>query len=101
MAKKSSIARNDKRIRLVAKYAKKREELKRIMSDPNTSDEDFYVAQCKLTQLPRNSSPVRLRNRCSITGRPRAFYRRYGVSRITLRELAQQGKIPGLVKASW
>lgn len=101
MAKKSSIARNEKRKRMCAKYAPKRAELKRIIADPNTSDEEFFNAQRKLAELPRNSSPVRIRNRCSITGRPRAYNRRYGVSRITLRELASQGKIPGVVKSSW
>ncbi len=101
MAKASSIARNEKRKRLVAKFAAKRAELKRIISDPKTKDEDFFVAQRKLTELPRNSSPVRVKNRCSITGRARAYNRRYGVSRITLRELASQGKIPGIMKSSW
>lgn len=101
MAKKSAVARNTKRERLVAKYAEKRTELKRILNDPNSSDEEFFQAQNKLAKLPRNSSPVRLRNRCSITGRPRAYYRKYGVSRITLRELASNGRIPGVVKSSW
>jgi len=101
MAKKGMIERNKKRERMVAQYAAKRNELKRILSDPNTSDEEFYTAQRKLTKLPRNSSVVRLRNRCSITGRPRAYLRKYGVSRITFRELASEGKIPGVTKSSW
>ncbi len=101
MAKKSMIARDHKRAKLIQKFAAKRSELKRIMSDPNVSDEEFYQAQRKLTQLPRDSSPIRLRNRCSITGRPRAYIRKYGVSRITFRELASQGKIPGVTKSSW
>jgi small subunit ribosomal protein S14 len=101
MAKKGMIERNLKRERMVAQYATKRAELKRILSDPNTSDEEFYLAQRKLTKLPRNSSAVRLRNRCSITGRPRAYMRKYGVSRITFRELASEGKIPGVTKSSW
>jgi small subunit ribosomal protein S14 len=101
MAKKSSIERNKKREHLVEKYAAKRAELKRIMSDPNTSDEDFYAAQRKLTKLPRNSSKIRLRNRCSITGRPRAYLRKFGLSRLTFRELASDGKIPGVTKSSW
>lgn len=101
MAKKSAIARNEKRKRLVEKYAERRAELKRILSDANTTDEEFYQAQRALVKLPRNSSPIRVRNRCSITGRPRAFNRRFGLSRITLRELASTGKIPGLVKSSW
>ena len=101
MAKKSMVERNLKRQRMVAKFAAKRTELKKILSDPQTSDEAFYAAQRKLTKLPRNSSPVRLRNRCSITGRPRAYLRKYGVSRITFRELAQEGKVPGVTKSSW
>jgi small subunit ribosomal protein S14 len=101
MAKKGMIERNLKRERLVARYAAKRAELKKILSDPNTGDEEFYKAQRQLTKLPRNSSPVRLRNRCSVTGRPRAFLRKYGVSRITFRELASSGKIPGVTKSSW
>ena len=101
MAKKAMIERNKKRERMAAKYAPKRAELKRILSDPNTSDEEFYEAQRKLTKLPKNSSPIRIRNRCSITGRPRAYLRKYGVSRITFRELATQGKVPGVTKSSW
>ncbi|MEX0325419.1 MAG: 30S ribosomal protein S14 [Puniceicoccaceae bacterium] len=101
MAKKGMIERNKKRERMVEKYAAKRAELKRIMADPESSDEEFYAAQRKLTKLPKNSSAVRLRNRCSITGRPRAYLRKYGVSRITFRELASQGKIPGVTKSSW
>ena len=101
MAKKSSIARNKKRARLVEKYSAKRAELKAILSDPDTSDDAFWEAQLKLAKLPRNSSPIRLRNRCSITGRPRSFIRKYGLSRITFRELASSGKIPGVTKSSW
>lgn len=101
MAKKAMIERNLKRERMVAKYSAKRAELKRILADPETTDEDFYAAQRKLTKLPKNSNPIRLRNRCSITGRPRAYLRKYGVSRITFRELASGGKIPGVTKSSW
>ncbi|MDP0499094.1 MAG: 30S ribosomal protein S14 [Verrucomicrobiota bacterium JB022] len=101
MAKKGMIERNKKRIRLVEKFAAKRAELKRVMADPESTDEDFYSAQRKLAKLPRNSSKIRIRNRCSITGRPRAYIRKYGVSRITFRELASQGKIPGVTKSSW
>lgn len=101
MAKKSSINRNLKRKRLIEKYADKRAELKATMANPETSDEDFYKAQTKLAKLPRNSSAVRYRNRCSITGRPRAYIRKFGISRITFRELASQGKIPGVTKSSW
>lgn len=101
MAKTSAIQRNLKRQRLVAKYAAKRTELKAIIANPNTGDEEFFQAQRKLSKLPRNSSPIRVRNRCSITGRPRAYIRHFGVSRITFRELALQGKIPGVTKSSW
>lgn len=101
MAKKSMIERNKKREKLVLKYSAKREELKAILASPNTSDEEFYAAQKKLIKLPRNSSKVRIRNRCNITGRPRAYIRKFGLSRITFRELASQGKIPGVTKSSW
>jgi small subunit ribosomal protein S14 len=101
MAKKSSIERNKKRERLVQKYAAKRALLKHIMLDTKTTDEEFYAAQRKLTKLPRNSSKIRLRNRCSITGRARAYIRKFGLSRLTFRELASDGKIPGVTKSSW
>ena len=101
MAKKSAIQRNDKRAKMVARYSAKREALKKVLSDSNTSEEDFYIAQAKLTKLPKNSSPVRLVNRCSLTGRPRAVLRKFGLSRISFRELALQGKVPGVIKASW
>ncbi len=101
MAKKSSIARNNKRKALAEKFASKRAELKAVLANPESNDEEFYAAQRKLCKLPRNSSPVRIKNRCAITGRPRAFIRRYGLSRLTFRELALQGKIPGVTKSSW
>lgn len=101
MAKISAIQRNLKRERLIAKHAKKRAELKAIIANPETTDEEFYKAQAKLTKLPKNSSPIRARNRCSVTGRPRAYIRKFGLSRITFRELASQGKIPGVTKSSW
>jgi small subunit ribosomal protein S14 len=101
MAKKAMIERNLKRERLCAQYAAKRAALKAKLADPETSDDEFYELQRKLTKLPKNSNPCRLRNRCSITGRPRAYLRKYGVSRITFRELASQGKIPGVTKSSW
>lgn len=101
MAKKSVVYRNIKRERMVARFASKRAALKKILSDPETSEEDFYIAQGKLSKLPKNSSPVRLVNRCSLTGRPRATIRKFGLSRITFRELALQGKVPGVIKASW
>jgi small subunit ribosomal protein S14 len=101
MAKKSAIQRNKKRERLVARYAAKRNALKKVLADPNTSEDDFYSAQAKLTKLPKNSSPVRLVRRCSLTGRPRAVLRKFGLSRISFRELALEGKVPGVIKASW
>ena len=101
MPKTSAIQRNEKRKKLSAKYAKKREELKAILKDPNTTDDAFYAAQKKLQKLPRNSSPTRIRNRCSMSGRPRAYIGKFGVSRIQFRELALAGKIPGVTKSSW
>jgi len=101
MAKQSKIQHNLKRVRLIEKYAAKREALKSIMKNPDVTDEDFYVAQKKLTKLPRNSSPIRVRNRCSVTGRPRGYIRKFGLSRLTFRELANEGKIPGVTKSSW
>ena len=86
---------------MVARYASRRAALKKIMADPDVSEEDFYAAQGKLAKLPRNSSPVRLVKRCTLTGRPRATIRKFGLSRITFRELALQGKVPGVIKASW
>ncbi|NBP89646.1 MAG: 30S ribosomal protein S14 [Opitutae bacterium] len=101
MAKESVIQRSLKRERLVAKYAVQRAELKKILANPKTTEEEFYAAQRKLTKLPRNSSRVRHKNRCSISGRPRAYIRKFGLSRITFRELALGGQIPGVTKASW
>jgi Ribosomal protein S14 len=101
MAKKSSIQKNLKREKLVAKYAEKRAELKKVLSNPNASDEEFFVAQKAMAKLPRNSSKIRLRNRCAISGRSRGYIRKFGLSRITFRELAHDGKLPGVTKASW
>ena len=101
MAKKSMIAREKKRARAVAKYAGKRAELKAIIKDPNTSDEEKWEAQVKLQKLPRNASPVRQQRRCQVTGRPHAVYRKFGLCRNKLREAAMRGDVPGLVKASW
>jgi small subunit ribosomal protein S14 len=101
MAKASMIARENKRIKMVQKFAKKREELKKVISDMNISDEERYDARLKLQKLPRDASPVRLQRRCQITGRPHAVYRRFGLSRNKLRELAMNGDVPGLVKSSW
>lgn len=101
MAKKSSIEKNKNRKKLIEKYAQKRKEIKAKLADPETSDEDFYNLTRQLAKLPRNSCPVRYRNRCRVTGRPRAFLRKFGVSRITFRELASCGQAPGVVKSSW
>ena len=101
MAQVSMIARENKRIKMVQKFAKKREELKKVISDMNISDEERYEARLKLQKLPRDASPVRLQRRCQITGRPHAVYRRFGLSRNKLRELAMNGDVPGLVKSSW
>ena len=101
MAKVSMIARENKRIKMVQRFAKKREELKKVISDMNLSDEERYEARLKLQKLPRDASPVRLQRRCQITGRPHAVYRRFGLSRNKLRELAMNGDVPGLVKSSW
>ncbi len=101
MAKKGKIESNEKRKRLVAKYAKKRAELLAIARDRSRPIEERFEAQMKLAKLPRNSAPVRVRNRCELTGRPRGFYRKFRLSRIALRELANQGKLPGVTKASW
>ena len=101
MPKTSAIERNKKRIKISAKFKAKRTELKAILANPATTDEQFFAAQKKLQKLPRNSAPIRIRNRCSLSGRPRAYIGRFGVSRITFRELALSGKIPGVTKSSW
>jgi len=101
MAKKSMIERQRKRERLVAKFAAKRAELKAIAADTELPMEERFKARLKLAKLPRNSSPTRLTNRCKVTGRPRAYYRKLGMSRIALRDLASRGEIPGMVKSSW
>ena len=101
MAKKSMIAREVKRQKLVDKYAAKRAELKGIARDESRPMEEHFKAQLKLAKLPRNSSATRLHNRCQLTGRPHAYYRKLKVSRIALRELGSNGQIPGMVKSSW
>jgi len=101
MAKKSAIYRQLKREKLVRKYAAKRAELKRRSKDMSLSPEERQLAREKLAELPRNSSPVRLRTRCQLTGRPRAVYRKFMLSRIAFRELALNGQLPGIHKASW
>lgn len=101
MAKKSSIERNLKRERLIRKYLPRRRALKAKILDPKTSNEEFFAAQRELALLPRNSSLVRYRNRCAITGRARGYFGKFGVSRLTLREFASGGLLPGVTRASW
>ncbi|WP_134726467.1 30S ribosomal protein S14 [Paracoccus luteus] len=101
MAKKSMIERQKKRVELVAKYASKRAALNDVINDQSKPMEERFKATLKLAELPRNSSPTRLKNRCELTGRPRAYYRKLKLSRIMLRELGSFGQIPGLVKSSW
>lgn len=101
MAKLALINREEKRRRAVKKFAAKRTELQAVIADASRSDEDRYNARMALQSLPRNASPVRLRNRCQITGRPRGVFRKFGLCRNKIRELAMNGEIPGVVKASW
>ncbi len=101
MAKLSSINKNNKRISLSDKFFKKREKLKKIIMNKKLSLEERFKAQQKLSKLPRNSAKTRVRNRCQITGRPHGVYRKLRISRIALRQLGLQGKIPGMVKSSW
>ena len=101
MAKTSSIEKNNKRKKMAQQTADKRARLKALARDQKASLEERFAAQLKLAMLPRNSSPTRIRNRCEISGRPRAYYRKLRLSRIALRELGNLGQIPGLVKSSW
>ena len=101
MAKKSAVNRNEMVRRLVKLRAAKRNALKAVANDENLSLDERFEARLKLAEMPRNSSPTRIRNRCQLTGRPRAYYRKMKMSRIALRELGSQGQIPGLVKSSW
>ncbi len=101
MAKKSAIEKNERRKRLVKKYAGRRERLKAIAMDEDQPLEERFKARLKLAELPRNSAPSRVRNRCEVTGRPRGYYRKMRMSRIALRELGSLGLVPGLVKSSW
>lgn len=101
MASASRIEKNLNRKKLVAKFETKRKNLKAIVMDKTTSNEDRFAAQQKLNKLPRNSSKVRIRNRCAVTGRPRGYYRKFDVCRIILREEALKGELPGVKKASW
>jgi|SRR5689334_5524863 small subunit ribosomal protein S14 len=101
MAKKSSIEKNEKRRKMAKKFAARRARLKAITKNQTLSMEERFAAQLKLAVLPRNSSPNRIRNRCELTGRPRAYYRKVKMSRMALREFGNKGLIPGLVKSSW
>lgn len=101
MAKKSAIEKNERRRKLSKRYAKKRAELKALIHDKDLPPEDRFAAVMKLDGLPKNASPIRVRNRCQITGRPRAFYRKFRISRIALRDMAALGLVPGVVKSSW
>jgi small subunit ribosomal protein S14 len=101
MAKKSLVERNKKRMRMTQQYAHRRKTLKAAAEDESRSPEDRFAARIALARLPRNSSATRIRLRCTLTGRPRGNYRKFGLSRIALRELASSGQIPGMVKSSW
>jgi small subunit ribosomal protein S14 len=101
MAKKSSIEKNNRRKRLVKQYASRREQLRKIANDKSLPMEERFEARLKLAALPRNSAATRVRNRCEVSGRPRGYYRKLAMSRIALRELANQGLVPGMVKSSW
>ena len=101
MAKKSMIARENKRARLIEKFAAKRLELKAVINDPKASDDEKWDAQVKLQKLPRDASPIRQQRRCQVTGRPHGVYRKFGLCRHKLREAAMRGDVPGLHKASW
>ncbi len=101
MAKKSSIEKNNRRAKLAKQVTPRRARLKAIARNREAAPEDRFQAQLKLSQLPRNSSETRIRNRCSLTGRPRGFYRKFKLSRIAVRELASSGQIPGMLKSSW
>lgn len=101
MAKTSSVVKNNKRMKMADKYFAKRMELKAIIHDPKVSYEDRMAAFEKLRNFPRNANPIRVQSRCRVTGRPRAVYKKFGLSRITLREMASKGLIPGMTKASW
>ncbi len=101
MAKKSSINKNEKRKAMVKQYAHKFAALRAIANDQSADDTDRLMARLKMSTLPRNANPTRVRNRCAITGRPRAYYRKFGLARVMLRDLAVRGMIPGVTKSSW
>ncbi|MBP5615632.1 MAG: 30S ribosomal protein S14 [Alphaproteobacteria bacterium] len=101
MSKTSSVYRNLKRVKMAEKYANRRLKLKEVVMDKNASPEERFQATLKLASMPRNSAKIRIRNRCKLTGRSRSYYRKFGLSRVELRDLASFGEIPGLVKSSW
>ncbi len=101
MAKKSSVNKNEKRKAMVVKYAAKYAALKAVANDEKADDTDRLMARLKMAQLPRNGNPTRVRNRCAVTGRPRGYYRKFGLARVMLRDLAVRGMIPGVTKSSW
>ena len=101
MAKTSSVFKNLKRAKMAEKFANRRQKLKNIVMDKNASPEERFQATLKLAELPRNSAKIRFRNRCKVTGRSRSYYRKFGVIRVELRDMASFGEIPGLVKSSW
>lgn len=101
MSKTSSVYRNLKRVKMSEKYANRRQKLKEVVMDKNASPEERFQATLKLAEMPRNSAKIRVRNRCKLTGRSRSYYRKFGLSRVELRDLASFGEIPGLVKSSW
>lgn len=101
MAKTSAVQKNRKRMRMAKKYEARRARLKAIAQDRSLPSEECFAARLKLAELPRNSAPVRIRNRCELSGRPRGYYRKFKISRIALRDLASQGQIPGMTKSSW
>ncbi len=101
MAKKSKVAKNLKRIEIVKRYAARRMELNKVIRSGHASEEDKDEARARLAKLPKNSNPIRVRNRCALTGRPRGYYRKFGLSRMALRDKALQGELPGVTKSSW
>ncbi|RVQ68869.1 30S ribosomal protein S14 [Croceicoccus ponticola] len=101
MAKLSSVNKNERRKKLVKKYASQYAKLKAIADDESVDDSDRWIARLKLAEIPRNGNPTRVRNRCTTTGRPRGYYRKFGLCRIELRDLGNKGLIPGLTKSSW
>jgi small subunit ribosomal protein S14 len=101
MAKLSSINKNERRKQLVKKYAGKYERLKATADDESLPEDERLIARLRMAELPRNANPTRIRNRCEITGRPRAYYRKFRLARVMLRELANKGQIPGVIKSSW